>query len=62
MRFAYVQTKIGLVTLIKNYEVEVSEKTVTPLQFEPTTFTLTSKYDIWLKIRHRLQEQAGKYS
>ncbi|KAH0946702.1 hypothetical protein HN011_009582 [Eciton burchellii] len=53
MRFAYMQTKIGLVTLIENFETELSEKTITPLQFEPTTFTLTSKYDIWLKIRRR---------
>jgi len=59
MRFAYMQTKIGLVTLITNFETELSEKTVTPLQFEPTTFTLTSKYDIWLKIRRR-QDQTGK--
>jgi len=54
-----MQTKVGLVTLIANFETELSEKTITPLQFEPTTFTLTSKYDIWLKIRRR-QDQAEK--
>lgn len=56
MKFAHIQTKVGLVTLVANYKVELSEKTSIPLQFEPTAFTLISKSGIWLKIRRRLQE------
>lgn len=56
MKFAYLQTKVGLVTLMANYKVELSEKTAIPLQFEPTSLTLTSKSGIWLKIHRRLQE------
>ncbi|XP_072758043.1 probable cytochrome P450 6a13 [Anoplolepis gracilipes] len=56
MKFAYTQTKVGLVTLMKDYKVELSEKTDVPLQFEPTTFSLTSKSGIWLRIRRRLQD------
>ncbi|XP_029161427.1 probable cytochrome P450 6a13 [Nylanderia fulva] len=56
MKFAYLQTKVGLVTLIANYEVKLSEKISIPLQFEPTSITLTSKSGIWLKIHRRLQE------
>ncbi|XP_050454367.1 probable cytochrome P450 6a13 [Cataglyphis hispanica] len=56
MKFAYIQTKIGIVTFVANYKVELSEKTTIPLEFEPTTFTLTSKSGIWLKIFRRLQE------
>jgi len=56
MKFAYLLTKVGLVTLMMNYKVELSEKTSIPLQFEPTAFTLISKSGIWLKIRRRLQD------
>ncbi|CAL1683798.1 unnamed protein product [Lasius platythorax] len=56
MKFAYTATKVGLVTLMANYKVELSEKTAIPLQFEPTSLTLTSKSGIWLRIRRRLQE------
>ncbi|KAM0725021.1 putative cytochrome P450 6a14 [Formica fusca] len=56
MKFAYVQTKVGIVTLMANYKVELSEKTAIPLQFEPTSLTLASKSGIWLRIRRRLQE------
>ncbi|XP_029165362.1 probable cytochrome P450 6a13 [Nylanderia fulva] len=47
---------VSLVTLIANYKMELSEKTDIPLQFEPTSITLTSKSGIWLKIYRRLQE------
>lgn len=53
MKFAYLQTKVGLVTLIMNYKVDLSERTPIPLQFEPTAFTLISKSGIWLKICRR---------
>ncbi|XP_029161308.1 uncharacterized protein LOC114933041 [Nylanderia fulva] len=56
MKFAYLQTKVGLVTLMANYKVELSEKTAIPLQFEPTSLTIISKFGIWLKIHRRLQE------
>ncbi|XP_029161460.1 probable cytochrome P450 6a13 [Nylanderia fulva] len=56
MKFAYLQTKVGLVTLIANYKVELSGKTAIPLQFEPMSNTLKSKSGIWLKIYRRLQE------
>lgn len=56
MKFAYIETKVGIVTLVANYKVELSEKTTIPLEFEPTGITLTSKSGIWLKIFRRLQE------
>lgn len=56
MKFAYIQTKVGIVTLVANYKVELSEKTAIPLEFEPTSLTLTSKSGIWLKICRRLRE------
>lgn len=52
-RFAYTQTKAGLVALLDNYEVVLSPKTSTPLEYDPTANILTSKCGIWLKIRHR---------
>lgn len=56
MKFAYIQVKVGLVTFVANYKVQLSKKTSIPLQFEPTAFTMISKSGIWLKIRRRLQE------
>ncbi|EFN69191.1 Probable cytochrome P450 6a13 [Camponotus floridanus] len=50
MKFAYIQIKVGLVTLMANYKVELSEKTPIPLQFEPTGITLTMLLDPFLLI------------
>ena len=52
-RFAFVQTKVGLVALLSAYEVALSSKTRSPLEYDQTANILTSKSGIWLKIRHR---------
>lgn len=61
MRFAYVAIKIGVAFLLTKYKVEKCEKTTIPLKFNPTSFTLTTKSGIWLKVRHRLQDLTEKY-
>lgn len=55
-----MQIKVGLVTLIANYEVELSKKMIIPFKFDPTTNTLSSKSGIWLKIRSRSQDLTEK--
>ena len=53
MRFGYLQTKVGLVTLLLEYEVSLSSKTRLPIQYNSITNTLSTKSGIWLKIHHR---------
>ncbi|PSN44032.1 putative cytochrome P450 6a14 [Blattella germanica] len=53
MRFGLMQTKIGLVSLLTNYEFHICHKTVIPLVKDPKQFITTSKGGIWLKIEKR---------
>ncbi|XP_072756841.1 probable cytochrome P450 6a14 [Anoplolepis gracilipes] len=49
-RFAVHQTKIGLVTILRNYKVETCEKTPIPYVNDPKTFILTPIHGIYLKM------------
>lgn len=49
-RFAVYQTKIGLMTLLRNHKVEVCEKTGIPYIFDPRAFLLAPKGGVNLKI------------
>lgn len=60
LRFGLLQTKVGLITLLRNHKVTLSEKTPLPLHLEPTAIIMTSTSDIWLnitKIEKKLQYQ-----
>ncbi|KAJ9577525.1 hypothetical protein L9F63_005898 [Diploptera punctata] len=50
MRFGLVQTKVGLISILSNYEVQVCDKTPIPLEFQHGSFVLASKGGIFLKI------------
>lgn len=49
-RFAVYQTKVGLITILRNHKVEVCEKTIIPYEFDPGAFLLSAKGGIYLKI------------
>ncbi|XP_023288948.1 uncharacterized protein LOC105696179 [Orussus abietinus] len=49
-RFAIYQTKVGLIKILMNHRVEVSEKTDIPYKIEPAAFLLAPKSGIHLKI------------
>ena len=49
-RFAIFQTKVGLITILRNYKVDVCEKTMIPYEFIKTSFLLTPKGGIYLKL------------
>ncbi|XP_058834358.1 probable cytochrome P450 308a1 [Topomyia yanbarensis] len=53
MKFALSQVKIGIVTLLAKYRVELSDKQQLPLEFERTSFMLTPKSGIWIKFVER---------
>ncbi|CAH1382463.1 hypothetical protein MTP99_006423 [Tenebrio molitor] len=48
MRFGLLQSKMGLVSLLKNYKFTVNKKTVEPLQYQPRHFVLAAQGEIWL--------------
>ncbi|KAF7281450.1 hypothetical protein GWI33_004775 [Rhynchophorus ferrugineus] len=48
LRFGVMQTKIGLISLLKNFKFTVNEKTRTPIQMEKVSFVLSVEGDVWL--------------
>ncbi|XP_043511352.1 probable cytochrome P450 6a20 isoform X1 [Frieseomelitta varia] len=50
-RFAVYQTKVGLITILRNYKVITCEKTMIPYQFATNTFLLAPKGGIYLKLK-----------
>ncbi|KAL3280180.1 hypothetical protein HHI36_017680 [Cryptolaemus montrouzieri] len=50
-RFGMMQTKVGLVALLLNYEFFVSDKTREPLQYESESFIISTKGGIWLDFK-----------
>ncbi|XP_034950386.1 cytochrome P450 6B5-like, partial [Chelonus insularis] len=53
MKFAYTQTKVGLIALLSDYEVILDSKMTKKLKYDPTANILTNKQGILLKIRWR---------
>ncbi|CAK9832943.1 Cytochrome P450 6a2 [Anthophora retusa] len=49
-RFAVYQTKIGLITILRNHKVDVCDKTTIPYEFDPGAFLLAPKGGIYLRI------------
>ena len=50
-RFAIYQSKLGIIKVIENHAVEVSEKMHVPYEFQPGAFILEPKNGIHLKIK-----------
>ena len=48
-RFAIYQSKVGLITILKNYQVDVCEKTSIPYVNDPKNFFLSPIEGIHLK-------------
>ncbi|XP_011706563.1 PREDICTED: probable cytochrome P450 6a14 [Wasmannia auropunctata] len=53
MRFAYVQIKIGLVSLLSKYKFKLHSKTRVPITFTEKSMTLLAKDGIYLIIEPR---------
>ncbi|CAH0560000.1 unnamed protein product [Brassicogethes aeneus] len=52
-RFGLLQTKAGLISIIKNYNVTLSNRTINPLKFDTRGVILKTKGDVWLNL-HRI--------
>lgn len=51
MRFGMMQDRIGLITLLLNFDFSVCGRTFIPLKFTKKDLLLTPEGGIWLKIR-----------
>ncbi|KOX68356.1 putative cytochrome P450 6a14 [Melipona quadrifasciata] len=47
---ALVQSKVGLIATLRNYKVDVCDKTMIPYEFDANTLLLTAKGEIYLKL------------
>ncbi|KRT85019.1 cytochrome P450, partial [Oryctes borbonicus] len=47
-RFGIMQTKVGLILLLRNYRVSLNAKTELPLTMEPSALLMTTRNKIWL--------------
>lgn len=50
-RFGLLQTKVGLATMIKNYEVSLSDNTRAGCSFSPWELILRKMGDIWVNLK-----------
>lgn len=50
-RFGMMQSRIGLATLLNNFEFSLSSKTMEPLKFIPKSFVLSPEGGIYLKLK-----------
>ncbi|KAK4878618.1 hypothetical protein RN001_011124 [Aquatica leii] len=50
LRFAFLQMKIGLAVLLKNYKFSINQKTQLPLKMNPKPLVLTPIGSIWLNV------------
>ncbi|XP_028165227.1 cytochrome P450 6B7-like [Ostrinia nubilalis] len=53
MRFAKVQSLMGIAAFLKNFKIERSPKTDTHLEYDPKGIVLLTKGGIWVKISKR---------
>lgn len=51
LRFGMMQARIGLVTLLQNFEFDLSERTQVPIEFVKKTFILTANGGLFIKFR-----------
>lgn len=51
LRFGMMQARIGLITLLRNFEFDLAEKTQVPLEFSTTSLILTTKGGLFEKFK-----------
>lgn len=58
MRFAFIQVKLALTTIMKDFTVTVSPEMKLPMELMPKTFNTSSKDEIVLNFnkRHNAEE------
>lgn len=49
-RFGILQTKVGLISIVKNFKVSVNEKTTLPIKYATERFITVVKGGVWLNL------------
>nr|QBC73089.1 cytochrome P450 mono-oxygenase [Osmia bicornis] len=49
-RFAIYQSKIGIITILRNFKCDILEKTEIPYEFDPVAFIMCPKNGLYIKI------------
>lgn len=52
MRFALMQVRLGLISLLRNYKLTTCDKTVLNIKFKPTAAIMLMEDGCWLKIEN----------
>ncbi|KRT83904.1 cytochrome P450, partial [Oryctes borbonicus] len=55
MKFAILQVKIAIISIVQNFDIRVNKKTKQPLEIDPTHFLLLAKGGLWLDY-HKLDK------
>jgi cytochrome P450 family 6 len=55
MRFGLMQTKVGLVSILSKYQLNVSKKTAVPLVLDTKVVIMTTVGGMWLQIKKRVK-------
>ncbi|XP_030745865.1 probable cytochrome P450 6a21 isoform X1 [Sitophilus oryzae] len=50
MRFGLMQTKVGLISLVRKFNFTLNDKTKMPIEMERASVVLSAKGDIWLDV------------
>lgn len=48
LRFGVLQTRLGLVTILRNFRVILNPKTIHPIRLDPKDVTMMPMGGIWL--------------
>lgn len=51
LRFGMMQARVGLVTLLSNYEFSICDQSTIPLNIAKNTFILTAEGGVYLNIK-----------
>lgn len=51
MRFGLVESKVGLIALLKDHEFSVNQNTPEPLKMHPLSFITSASDTIWLDVK-----------
>jgi cytochrome P450 family 6 len=55
-RFAMIQSKMGLASILSKFDISLSKRTQYPAVFDPKQFIVTAVGGIWLKVEARNEE------
>lgn len=51
LRFGMMQTRVGLIALLRSFEFTPCSKTLIPMEFQTTELILTPRNCMWLNMR-----------